>query len=94
MMISVKVYFSFSFCSDINLEVAVVKAGKIRGLKQLFNPLPPPQKKKNKKRKKKKKEKNKKKKNNYCIAHKKNHIKKNNDNFQLEAALQEIQAQK
>ena len=83
MMISVKVYFSFSFCSDINLEVAVVKAGKIRGLKQLFNPLPPP-------KKKTKKEKNKKKKNNYCIAHKKNHIKKNNDNFQLEAALQEI----
>ena len=92
MMISVKVYFSFSFCSDINLEVAVVKAGKIRGLKQLFNPLPPPKKKKQKtkKEKKKKKEKNKKKKNNYCIAHKKNHIKKNNDNFQLEAALQEI----
>ena len=46
MMISVKVYFSFSFCSDINLEVAVVKAGKIRGLKQLFNPLPPQKKKK------------------------------------------------
>ena len=52
MMISVKVYFSFSFCSDINLEVAVVKAGKIRGLKQLFNPLPPPPKKKRKKKKK------------------------------------------
>ena len=51
MMISVKVYFSFSFCSDINLEVAVVKAG----LKQLFNPLPPPQKKKKKQKKKKEK---------------------------------------
>ena len=57
MMISVKVYFSFSFCSDINLEVAVVKAGKIRGLKQLFNTLPPPQKKKKKKKKKEKKRK-------------------------------------
>ena len=57
MMISVKVYFSFSFCSDINLEVAVVKAGKIRGLKKLFNPLPPPPKKKNKKRKKQKEKK-------------------------------------
>ena len=63
MMISVKVYFSFSFCSDINLEVAVVKAGKIRGLKQLFNPLPPPlKKKKTKKEKRKKKKKTKRKK--------------------------------
>ena len=64
MMISVKVYFSFSFCSDINLEVAVVKAGKIRGLKQLFNPLPspPPKKKKQKKKKEKKRKKQKEKK--------------------------------
>ena len=61
MMISVKVYFSFSFCSDINLEVAVVKAGKIRGLKQLFNPLPPQKKKKTKKEKRKKKKKTRKK---------------------------------
>ena len=57
MMISVKVYFSFSFCSDINLEVAVVKAGKIRGLKQLLTPPPPPQKKKKKQKKKKTKRK-------------------------------------
>ena len=57
MMISVKVYFSFSFCSDINLEVAVVKAGKIRGLKQLFNPLPPPPPKKKKTKKKTKRKK-------------------------------------
>ena len=60
MMISVKVYFSFSFCSDINLEVAVVKAGKIRGLKQLFKPPPPPPPQKKKKQKKKKEKKRKK----------------------------------
>ena len=47
MMISVKIYFSFSFCSDINLEGTVVKSGKIRDL------IPPPTqpKKKTKKRK-------------------------------------------
>ena len=31
-MISVKIYFSFSFCSDFNLEATVVKADEIRGL--------------------------------------------------------------
>ena len=31
-----KIYFSFSFCSDFNLEATVVKTDKIRGLKQLF----------------------------------------------------------
>ena len=35
---SFKIYFSFSFCSDFNLEEAVVKADEIRGLKQLFTP--------------------------------------------------------
>ena len=35
---SVKNYFSFSFCSDFNLEATVVKTDKIRGLKQLLNP--------------------------------------------------------
>ena len=39
MMINVKIYFSFSFCSDINLEGTVVKAGKIR---DLIPPPPPP----------------------------------------------------
>ena len=33
-----KIYFSFSFCSDFNLEAAVVKTDEIRGLKQLFTP--------------------------------------------------------
>ena len=35
---SFKIYFSFSFCSDFNLEATVVKTDKIRGLKQLFTP--------------------------------------------------------
>ena len=75
MMISVKIYFSFSFCSDINLEGTVVKSGKIRDL------IPPPQ--HNQKKKTKKRKHN----NNYCISYQKNHIKNNNDNFQLAAAL-------
>ena len=33
---SFKIYFSFSFCSDFNLEATVVKSDEIRGLKQLF----------------------------------------------------------
>ena len=37
-MISVKNYFSFSFCSDFNLETLVVKTDEIRDLKQLFSP--------------------------------------------------------
>ena len=32
------IYFSFSFCSDVNLEATVVKTAKIRGLKQWFTP--------------------------------------------------------
>ena len=35
-MISVKIYFLFSFCSDFNLEATVLKTDKISGLKQLF----------------------------------------------------------
>ena len=35
---SFKIYFSFTFCSDFNLEATVVKTDKIRGLKQLFTP--------------------------------------------------------
>ena len=35
---SFKIYFSFSFCSDFNLEGTVVKTDKIKGLKQLFTP--------------------------------------------------------
>ena len=36
---SFKIYFSFSFCSEFNLEATVVKADEIRGLiKQLFTP--------------------------------------------------------
>ena len=35
---SFKIYFSFSFCSDFNLEATVVKTDKIRGFKQLFMP--------------------------------------------------------
>ena len=35
---SFKIYFSFSFCSDFNLEATVVKTDKIRDLKQLFVP--------------------------------------------------------
>ena len=35
---SFKIYFSFSFCSDFNLEATVVKIDKIRGLKQSFAP--------------------------------------------------------
>ena len=30
--------FSFSFCSDFNLETKVVKTDEISGLKQLFTP--------------------------------------------------------
>ena len=30
---SFKIYFSFSFCSDFNLEATVVKTDEIRGLK-------------------------------------------------------------
>ena len=64
-----KICFSFSFCSDFNLETAVVKTGEIRGLKQLFTPCFLLIGKKiffqsN---------------NNYCIVHQKNHIKNNND---------------
>ena len=65
MMISVKIYFSFSFCSDINLEGTVVKAGKIRDL------ISPPNTTKKKKNEKKKTQNN-----NYCISYQKNHIKK------------------
>ena len=64
--------FSFSFCSDFNLEATVVKIDEIKGLKQLFTlyflligkktffskQLII---------------------NNYRIAHQKNHVKKNND---------------
>ena len=64
-MISVKIYFSFSFCSDINLEGTVVKAGKIRDL------ISPPNTTKKKKNEKKKTQNN-----NYCISYQKNHIKK------------------
>ena len=32
------IYFSFSFCSDYNLEATVIKTDEIRGLKQLFTP--------------------------------------------------------
>ena len=35
---SFKIYFSFSFCSDFNLEATVVKTDEIRGLRQLFTP--------------------------------------------------------
>ena len=35
---SFKIYFSFSFCSDFNLEATVVKIDEVRGLKQLFAP--------------------------------------------------------
>ena len=35
---SFEIYFSFSFCSDFNLEATVVKTDEIRGLKQLFTP--------------------------------------------------------
>ena len=35
---SFKMYFSFSFCSDFNLEAKVVKTDEISGLKQLFTP--------------------------------------------------------
>ena len=35
---SFRIYFSFSFCSDFNLEATVVKTDEIRGLKQLFTP--------------------------------------------------------
>ena len=55
MMISVKIYFSFSFCSDINLEGTVVKAGKIR---DLIPPLPPPLSPPNTTKKKKRKKEN------------------------------------
>ena len=33
------IYFYFYFCSDFDLEAAVVKPDEIRGLKQLFTPL-------------------------------------------------------
>ena len=33
-----KIYFSFSFSSDFNLEATVVKTDKMRGFKQLFTP--------------------------------------------------------
>ena len=33
---SFKIYFSFSFCSDFNLEAIVIKKDKIRGLKQFL----------------------------------------------------------
>ena len=32
------IYFSFSFCSDFNLEAIVVKTDEIRGLNQLLTP--------------------------------------------------------
>ena len=37
-MISIKIYSSFSFCSDFNLKPTVVKRGKIRGFKQFLTP--------------------------------------------------------
>ena len=33
-----KIDFSFSFCSDFNLQATVVKTDKIKGLKHLFTP--------------------------------------------------------
>ena len=35
---SFKIYFSFSFYSNFNLEAAVVKTDEIKGFKQLFTP--------------------------------------------------------
>ena len=35
---SFKIYFSFYFCSDLNLEATIVKTDEIRSLKQLFTP--------------------------------------------------------
>ena len=32
-------YFSFSFCSDFNLEATVVKSDEARGVNQLFTPI-------------------------------------------------------
>ena len=70
---SFKIYFSFTFCSDFNLEATVVKTDEIMGLKQFFIPcflligkkffskiidI-----------------------NNYCIAHQKNHVKNNDQTF-------------
>ena len=65
---SFMIYFSFSFCSDFNLDTIVVKTDEIRGLKQLSTPcflliwknifFQN---------------------NNYRIAHQKNHVKNNND---------------
>ena len=68
---SFKIYFSFSFCSEFNLETTVVKADEIRGSKQLFTPCFP---KIGKKCFSKRLIIN-----NYCITHQKNHIKNNND---------------
>ena len=65
---SFKIYFSFSFCSDSNLEAAVVKTDKIRGLKQLFTPCFLLIGKNNFFQN-----------NYYCIGHQKNHVKNNND---------------
>ena len=64
---SFKIYFSFSFCSDFNLEATVVKTDEIRNLKQLFTPCFLLIGKKLHYN------------NNYHIAHQKNHVKNNND---------------
>ena len=61
---SFKIYFYFSFCSDINLEAAVGKTDEIRDLKQLFTPFSLNWKKNISKII-----------NNYRIAHQKNHVK-------------------
>ena len=64
---SFRIYFSFPFCSGFNLEAAVVKADKMRGLKQLFTPFSLNWKKKSKII------------NNYLIVHQKKIRKNNND---------------
>ena len=63
---SFKIYFSFSFCSDFNLEATVVKQTKFEAQNNclshfLFF-------------------------GQQSIAYKKNHVKNNNDNFQLTVA--------
>ena len=76
---SFKIYFSFSFYSNFNLEAAVVKTDEIKGFKQLFTPCIFLIGKKNL---------SKIINNNYRIAHQKNDIKKQQwPNFQLTAAL-------
>ena len=67
-ILSVKIYFPFSFCSDFNLEATVAKIDEIRDLKHLFTPCFLLIGKKSKIMI-----------NNYHIAHQKNHVKNNND---------------